>query len=261
MATPSVLVIRAAGINCEEETAYAWSLAGATAAIIHVKQLMAEPGMLSGHQVVTIPGGFSYGDDIASGKILAHQIARNLGDTLRDFVARGGLLLGICNGFQVLVKSGLLPGGRFSGRVTITHNDSARYEDRWVHLRGGSDRCVFLPAGEHVWLPVAHGEGKVFVDSDATADALQRGGFVAATYCDSHGRPGGFPINPNGSVADIGGLTDETGRIFGLMPHPERAVDFMHRPDATRLMASDPAVADQPGPGLGIFRAAVRSLI
>ena len=251
--TPRVLVLRAAGINCDEETAFAWTKAGAAPRVVHVGALIAAPAMLNDMQVVTVPGGFSYGDDIASGKILANQLANHLGEPLRAFVDRGGLLFEICNGFQVLVKSGLLPGAPFAGRVTITHNDSGRYEDRWVYLEAATDRCPFLRRGERWRLPVAHGEGKVVADCDATLDALEAGGYVALRYCDKSGQPGAFPINPNGSQRHIAGLTDATGRIFGLMPHPERAIDRTHMPDWTRQPTTD-------APGLLPFRNAVEYL-
>lgn len=247
------LVLRAAGINCDEETAFAWDTAGARPCVMHVNELIAQPARLDAVQIVTVPGGFSYGDDISSGRILANQIARRLGDALRRFAERGGLLIGICNGFQVLVKAGLLPGGSLSGRVTLTHNDSARYEDRWVHLEPTGDRCVFLRSGERLHLPIAHGEGKfVTADNDALS-ALKNGGHVALRYCDADGRPGPFPINPNGSEDDIAGLTDATGRVFGLMPHPERALSPTSVPDWTRQRPLR-------GPGLSIFANAVEYL-
>jgi len=265
MASVRVLLLRAAGINCEEETAYAWRLAGASTEIFHVKELIAEPARLERCQVVVAPGGFSYGDDIASGRILAHQLSRHLGDAMRRFVDRGGLLLGICNGFQALVKAGLLPGGAFAGRVTLALNDSARYEDRWVHVTSGGRASPFLRPGQTLRLPVAHGEGKVVTDSPETLAALAAQGHVVLTYGDASGRPGPYPINPNGSEGNIAGLIDATGRILGLMPHPERAVDPTHLPDATRRAVrgrtGGAAVCDLPeGPGMAIFRNAVAAL-
>lgn len=248
-----VLILRAAGINCDEETAHAWSAVGATPRAVHVRRLIESPGLLDEFQIVTLPGGFSYGDDIASGKILAGEIARNLKEPLGRFVARGGLLLGICNGFQVLVKSGLLPAPDLAGRVTITHNDSGRYEDRWVYVQPACNHCAFLHPDTRLRLPVAHGEGKLAVDSPTTLSMLKTRRHVALQYCDAEGRPGPFPINPNGSIDDIAGLTDATGRILGLMPHPERALDATQVPDWTR---SRPAV----GPGRALFENAVESL-
>lgn len=251
MPPPRVLVLRAAGINCDEETAHAWRVAGADPLTLHVHRLIDEPGLLDNVRIVTIPGGFSYGDDIASGKILATQIARRLHQPLEGFIARGGLLLGICNGFQVLVKAGLLPSPDLRHRITITHNDTGRYEDRWVHVRAACSHCAFLPPDVQWRMPVAHGEGKVVADCPATLEKLKSHGHVALRYVSAAGQPGLFPVNPNGSVDDIAGLTDSTGRVLGLMPHPERAIDPTQMPDWTRGGAV--------GDGLGLFRHAVES--
>lgn len=246
----NVLVLRAAGINCEEETAFAWARAGAVPETIHVNRLIETPAMLERFHIVTVPGGFSYGDDIASGKILAARLSLHLGDALRGFVQRGGLLLGICNGFQVLVKAGLLPGPGLERRVTITHNDSGRYEDRWVWLETTCDHCAFLRRGQRWRVPVAHGEGKIVTDGEPTRARLVEEGLIALRYCDEQGCPGPFPINPNGSELDIAGLTDATGRILGLMPHPERAIEATQTPDWTRQRPAD-------GPGMALFRNAI----
>jgi phosphoribosylformylglycinamidine synthase len=260
--TIRVMVLRAAGTNCDEETAFAWSTAGAAAERIHINQMIARPAMLREYQILTIPGGFSYGDDVAAGRILANQLAHHLSDELRTFVDAGKLVLGICNGFQILVKAGLLPGpmdgpSPSAGArqpVTVTYNDSARYEDRWVHLRVDTDRCVFIERGAILALPVAHGEGKVVACDEATLTALRDGGYVAIRYVDENGRPGPFPINPNGSQDDIAGLTDRSGRVFGLMPHPERHLHRTQHPQWTRR----PANAEPDGQM--IFRRAVAYL-
>ncbi len=228
----SIIILRAAGINCDEETAYAWELAGATAERVHVQRIIESPSLLDRYDGLTIPGGFSYGDDIAAGKILANQLILHLGDALRRFVERGRPILGICNGFQVLARTGLLPGidGDRRQTVTLANNDSGRFEDRWIHLKTCTDRCVFLPAGTRLPLPIAHGEGKLVPMDDATLAAMRDGGHVALRYCDEAGNPGPFPVNPNGSVDDIAGLTDRTGLILGLMPHPERYTHATHHP-------------------------------
>jgi len=233
---PRVIILRTAGTNCDEETAHAWQLAGAEPERVHVQALIERPQSLKQFAILTIPGGFSYGDDISAGKILASELVHHLGDALRDFVADGKLILGICNGFQVLVKAGLLPGGS-PGRplVTLTQNDSARFEARWVHLRSSSRAGAFLPADRIITLPIAHGEGKLVTDDDAARERLRSGGHIALTYCDSAGNPGPYPINPNGSEAEIAGLCDDTGRILGLMPHPERFVHPTQHPEWTRL--------------------------
>jgi len=257
-----VMVLRAAGTNCDEETAFAWSMVGATADRVHINRVIEAPRMLRDYQILTVPGGFSYGDDVAAGRILANQMVHHLADELHAFVDSGKLVLGICNGFQVLVKAGLLPGpmngmNASSNRcrpLTVTYNDSAKYEDRWVHLRVDSDRCVFLERGAILALPVAHGEGKVVTIDDATLNALRDGGYVAIRYVDENGRPGPFPINPNGSQDDIAGLTDRTGRVFGLMPHPERHIHRTQHPLWTRRPAD--AEAD----GLMVFKPAMAYL-
>ena len=230
MARPKAIVLRAAGANCDKESEYALALAGFDAERVHVFRVMAEPALLDDRQLLMIPGGFTYGDDVAAGKILANQMIHRLAGALNKFVADGKLVLGVCNGFQVLIKSGLLPWGRVASNggnrdATLAWNDCGSFVDRWVRLRVDSGRCAFLGAGEELALPIAHGEGK-FVARDGTAlDRLREGDQVAVRYV------GG---NPNGSIDDIAGICDPTGRIFGLMPHPERFVDVTQHPTWTR---------------------------
>ena len=250
MARVRVLVLRTAGINCDRETVHAWRLAGAEPELIHVDRLIESPSRLADAQVLTVPGGFSYGDDIAAGRILASQLAHHLSDDIRAFLDAGKLLLGICNGFQVLLKAGFLPGPR-ANRVTLAFNDSSRFEARWVRLQVCTGRCWFLPQGMVLRLPVAHAEGKVVVADDAALTDLRQGGHVALRYISQDGGPAVYPANPNGSVNDIAGLTDSTGQVLGLMPHPERFVDPTHDPLWTRHRSAEPD-------GLAIFRSAVR---
>ncbi len=236
---PKALVLRTAGTNCDRETAYALELAGFTAERVHVFRLMESPGLLEDFQFLVVPGGFSYGDDVAAGKILANQMLHRLAEPLNKFVEAGKLVLGICNGFQVLLKSGLLPWGQVSPATahkdaTLGWNDSGQFVDRWVHLRCDSETCVFLPKREVIALPIAHGEGKFIVRDESVLANLQAGDQVALRYCDEAGQPGGFPVNPNGSVDDVAGLCDPTGRILGLMPHPERFVNTTQHPQWTR---------------------------
>lgn len=238
MAEVKVLVLRAAGINCDAETAFAWQLAGARADLVHVNRLIEQPSLLDHYQVLTIPGGFSYGDNIAAGKILARQIEHYFIDRIPHFVNSGKLVLGICNGLQVLVKAGLLPGWtRRQQDVTVTYNDSAKFEDRWVHLTVATDHCVFLSNDRLLTLPVAHGEGKIVTKDRSVLTRLRDDRLIALRYVDAHGRPGPYPLNPNGSEDHIAGLTDSTGQILGLMPHPERFVHPTHHPYWTRLPA------------------------
>ncbi|NQV34847.1 MAG: phosphoribosylformylglycinamidine synthase I [Phycisphaeraceae bacterium] len=235
MGKSKAIVLRAAGINCDNETCHALELAGAEANRVHINQLIDQPTLLDDTQILVFPGGFSYGDDVAAGTILANQVVHHLYDTIQAFLEKGKLVLGICNGFQVLVKTGILPG--FEARqshLTITYNDSDKFEDRWVHLKPPSDHCVFLEQGRSLYLPIAHGEGKVVPRDNDVLTQLQSGHHIAFQYVDDQGELGPYPINPNGSVQGIAGLTDKTGRVLGLMPHPERYVHPTHHPHWTR---------------------------
>jgi phosphoribosylformylglycinamidine synthase I len=249
------VVLRAAGINCDMETEYALELAGAEAQRVHINRLIEDKSLLDSYQILVVPGGFSYGDDVAAGRILANQIIHHLAEAMRKFVDDGKLALGICNGFQVLVKMGLLPGNGDNGRqgaVTITYNDSGKFEDRWVYLEPQTDRCVFVEAGKRIYLPVAHGEGKVVTKDADTLDQLKSEGHVAFKYVDKDGEEGEYPVNPNGSTDGIAGLTDSTGRVMGLMPHPERYVRKTQHPHWSRLKDRDG------GDGMTIFNNAVK---
>jgi len=264
MPAPRALILTGYGINCDRETAFAFRACGAEDRRVHVNDLIDGHDRLSRYQILAFPGGFSYGDDIASGKVLASKVKTHLQDAVAGFVEAGGLVLGICNGFQVMVKYGLLgsPGGAGREQVaTLTTNDSSRYEDRWVHLEAEGDRCVFTRGIRRLYLPVAHGEGRFFADPE-TLDALEAAGCVALRYADQRGGPAGgrFPWNPNGSLNDIAGLSDPTGRVFGLMPHPERHLAFTNHPLWTRI--KDRALRQESplpreGDGMQVFRNAV----
>ena len=233
----NVLVLRAAGINCDVETQHALQLCGAAAQRIHVNRIIENPDLLDGFQILVIPGGFSYGDDVAAGKILANQIIHHLTDRLREFIESGKIVLGICNGFQVLVKTGILgkiePNGK--QQITITNNDSGKFEDRWVYLEPSSKKCIFIEQGRRIYLPIAHGEGKVVFENNGVFGKVKADDRVAFRYVDEDGNFGPFPVNPNGSTDSIAGLCDSTGRVMGLMPHPERFVRFTQHPHWTRL--------------------------
>jgi len=236
---PKALVLRAAGTNCDRETQYALELEGFEAERIHVNRVMETPRLLKDFQFLVIPGGFSYGDDVAAGKILANQMLHRLAEALNEFLADGKLALGICNGFQVLLKSGLLPWGRVvaseAGRdATLAWNDCGQFVDRWIHLRSDSEPCVFLQAGEVISLPIAHGEGKFVPRDEAVLQRLRDSGQVALRYVGADGSAAKNGENPNGSVDDIAGLCDPTGRVMGLMPHPERFLETTHHPQWTR---------------------------
>ena len=257
MPQPRALVLRAPGTNCDEETAAAWSLAGAQVASAHIGVVVADPGLLDAYQILTIPGGFSFGDDLGAGRILASRLGSVLGDTLQRFRDRGGLVLGICNGFQVLVKAGLLPGLPADlGAATLTFNDSGHFESRWVCLTPRPGSSPFLTDPDPIELPVAHGEGKFMVARPELLARLEAAGQVVLRYAEPAGGPAtSFPANPNGSTGAVAGLCDPSGQIFGLMPHPERHVESIHHPRWTRRRRP----SDQAGDGLRIFRNAVRA--
>lgn len=244
---PKALLVRAPGTNCDEETAYAFELAGAATRVLHVNALLADPRQVHEYDIFCIPGGFSYGDDIGAGQVLALQIKHRLLEDLQQFRAAGKLILGICNGFQALIKSGLLIAPDDAGnRATLTWNDNGRYTDRWVQLRPDGDRCVFLRNIESLYLPIAHGEGKFVARDSAMLNTLDAAGQLPLRY-----GSGGVSDNPNGSALDVAGMCDETGRVFGLMPHPERHIHRTHHPRWTRL------ANDRQPDGLAIFRNAV----
>jgi len=261
---PKVLVLRAAGTNCDIESAFAFESAGAEADIIHVNRLKTGEVKLKSYRILVIPGGFTYGDDIASGKILANELKSALIDDIKGFLADGKLILGICNGFQVLVKAGLLPG--LSGdaeqvEATLNLNDSARFEDRWVYLKKPvtsnrkPDKCVWTKyVKDIIYLPVAHAEGKFIPKNDETLKKIKENGQVVFRYVDKDGKPDGYPQNPNGSVDDIAGICDPTGRILGMMPHPERFIQRTQHPRWTR------EELPPEGDGLALFRSGIEYL-
>ena len=221
------LIMRAPGTNCDEETAFAFQQAGAETSLVHISQLIRREQRLESYQIMVIPGGFTYGDDLGAGKVLANEIRLKLGYDIERFVESGRLILGICNGFQVLVKAGILPGLESRQRLTLTTNDSGRFECRWVYLSANSQsRCLFTKGIELLYLPVAHGEGKIVADAEVLP-----GLDIALFYTDEHGNnQAGYPHNPNGSVKNIAGICDITGRIFALMPHPERHIRGSQHP-------------------------------
>ncbi|MCP4650205.1 MAG: phosphoribosylformylglycinamidine synthase I [PVC group bacterium] len=233
----NVLIIRTAGTNCDAETKIAFELLGAKVKLVHVNELVKNKKMISEHQIIAFPGGFTYGDDIAAGMILANELKMKLQDELQRFLRKNGLMIGICNGFQVLVKTGLLPGNKqWQQEVTLACNDSGKFEDRWVHLRKSQiSKCVWTKGiDEVICMPVAHGEGKFIAKNKTILKRLMDNGQIVFQYCDKEGGLSVYPDNPNGSVEHIAGICDATGRIFGLMPHPERCVFKTQHPRWTR---------------------------
>ncbi|HEY1600845.1 MAG TPA: phosphoribosylformylglycinamidine synthase I [Pirellulales bacterium] len=257
MATPRTLILRAPGTNCDVETAYAFERAGASPTTLHVNRALENPRLLDEFQILCIPGGFSYGDDVAAGRIFGNQIRHHLAEQLRAFHSAGKLVLGICNGFQILLRSGILfpdLGTADDPPATLAWNDSGKFEDRWVRVTVTGKNCVFFRGIESMYVPVAHAEGK-FVPRDAqTLAALEARGQVVMRYAAAEGTHASterYPDNPNGSVAGIAGVCDATGRVCGFMPHPERHIDRTQHPRWTRGEGSPE------GDGLRLFRNAV----
>ncbi len=252
MNAPKAFVLQAPGTNCDIESLDALERAGAAAEPLPLARLFDRPETLFEARILLFPGGFAHGDDIASARILANQCRLRLGPKLLRFVdEEGGFVVGICNGFQALVKMGLLPrsGGELRQEATVTYNLSGRYECRWTRLRVEGSNCAFLPEGAEWDMPVGHGEGRVLLGPTLPADG---GPFRALRYLDEDGRPASsHPANPNGSTAAIAGLTDLSGRVLGLMPHPDRAYLPHHHPRAPR--------GEAPGEPAG--RAFFRSLV
>ena len=232
MQKPKVCILRTAGTNCDKETAFAFSLAGASADLVHINNLVSAKASLSDYHILALPGGFSYGDDIASGKIFANELKYKLAGDLKKFIQDGKLIIGICNGFQILVKSGLLPGNdSLTQEVSLIINDSGKFEDRWSYLRVAENKSVWannLP--EVICLPVAHGEGKFILQDNKILERLKNNGQIVFQYCNAKGKWSGYPDNPNGALENIAGICDETGRILGLMPHPERNINLGQHP-------------------------------
>lgn len=251
------IVLTGFGINCEAETGVAFERAGASVQLTHVNDLIDAPVLLDAAQILAVPGGFSFGDDVASGRILGNRLRHRLSEPLQQFVADGKLVIGICNGFQVLVKMGILPlfEPTFKQEVTLTHNDSDRFEDRWVHLQAEPNtQCIWVQGIDRIELPIRHGEGKFLVADDRTLERLVMNGQVALRYVSADGEPAGgaYPENPNGSIQDIAGICDPSGRIFGLMPHPEGYLEATNHPSWSRV-----GLAGE-GSGQRIFRNAVQ---
>ncbi|NLF71977.1 MAG: phosphoribosylformylglycinamidine synthase I [Candidatus Anammoximicrobium sp.] len=253
MVQPRVMVLRAPGTNCDQETAFAFEQAGGHADVLHVNRLLENPTLAQDYQILCVPGGFSYGDDVAAGRILGNLFQHHLKDAMTEFKAAGKLILGICNGFQVLIKSGvLLTDDQQGPPATLCLNDTGRYEDRWVHLAADGDKCVFLRGLDKFELPVAHAEGQFVARNETELTRLADAGQLVLRYINPTGSEDvPFPHNPNGSQANVAGICDETGRVLGLMPHPERNIDSTHHPQWTRRPTS------APGEGLKLFQNAV----
>lgn len=236
---PRVIVFRTAGTNCNLETSFAFEQSGAVVDEVHLEKLFAGKVKLSDYHIMALPGGFSYGDDIASGRIFANELRIRLGDDVKRFIDAKKLVIGICNGFQILVKAGILPGpfrpGALDQTATLTHNDSGKFETRWVHLKVSGKSVWTQGLKDIIYIPVAHGEGKFIPQDEKMLKKLHAGGQVAFRYVKADGSAPFYPENPNGSTDEIAGITDPTGRVLGLMPHPERHFLATQHPFWTRL--------------------------
>lgn len=263
MPTARACVLRAPGTNCDVETAYAFETAGGTADVVHLYRLLEQPTLLNDYQILCIPGGFSYGDDIGAGVVFASQLRSHLHGVLGDFLERDTLILGICNGFQTLLKAGILPDGAESWaevatrepNATLTWNENGRYTARWVRLKTTASSNAFLRGLDELDLPIAHAEGRLVARDASVAERWRSRDQVALTYVpwkNPDCSPGpGCSANPNGSACDLAGLSDPTGRVLGLMPHPERYLFATQHPQWTRRRLSGA------GEGLKLFQNAI----
>ncbi len=266
------LVLTGYGLNCDYETDYSLRLAGAESHRIHINDLI--PGRrgsagvdLSGFHILVFGGGFAWADDHGAGVVLASKIKFNIGDQIEQFIRDEKLIIGICNGFQSLVNLGLLPGfdlNYHQRRVALTYNDTGNFIDAWVKLQINPESpCIWTKGITHIELPVRHGEGKFYAVGE-DIDRLLKDNQVVARYADMEGKParGRWPLNPNGSLMDIAGICDPTGRVFGLMPHPEAFHDYTNYPDWTRrkqvLLREGRPIENREGDGVRIFRNAVQ---
>lgn len=260
------IVITGNGTNCEMEMAHACQLAGSEVVdIVHISELLYGEKCLDDYDFLNLPGGFLDGDDLGSAKAGANRIlhasvksdTEKLREQFARFIKDGKLILGVCNGFQLMVKLGMLPafdGKPFAQSVTLTHNDSGRFEDRWTYLKvNPASPCVFTKNLPGLYYPVRHGEGKLVVDGEATLERLRRENLIALQYSDAQYKEPvmTYPENPNGSIDAIAGLCDPTGRLFGLMPHPEA---FLHRTNHPRWTREE---LPEEGQGVALFKNAV----
>jgi len=272
MMSVRALVLTGYGLNCDYETDYALRLAGAESHRVHVNELIhpeqwRNRARLDDYHILVFDGGFSWGDDHGAGILLASKLKFNIGDQIERFIQQGKLIIGICNGFQVLVNLGLLPG--FEGnykerRVALIGNDRGNFINAWVNLKvNAGSPCIFTPGLSHMELTVRHGEGK-FYALDEDIELLFNNGQVVVQYADENGHEakGEWPMNPNGSLGDIAGICDPTGRIFGLMPHPEAFNHYTNHPNwAARkevLLREGKSIEQREGDGVRIFRNAVQ---
>ena len=249
------IVLRVEGTNCDEEAVIAFGRAGSKVDLVHMNELIRKEKSLENYQIFCIPGGFAYGDDIAAGKIFAILLKHKINEDVKKFIEEGKLVLGICNGFQVLVKAGLLPAfeGKMKQEATLAFNDSGYFQDRWIYMKHeNKGKCIFTKGIKDIInIPVNHGEGKFVADRDVIRK-LEENDQIVFKYVDPDGNYAGFPWNPNGSMDNIAGICNPDGNVFGLMPHPEKFIQKWTHPYWTRLSRMSDV-----GDGFIIFKNAV----
>ena len=264
------LIITGYGINCETEMANAYKLAGATADIHHINEIFDEKISIHNFDILNFPGGFSFGDDLGSGKVLAGKMkfkklksGKNFFDDLQDFLSEKKFILGICNGFQFLVKMGLLPNlfQEYKQEVTLTANDSAKFEDRWVYVKVNPNTdSPFLKGIDKLYLPVRHGEGKLIISNEEIKKEILDNNLNVLSYANENGDvTSHYPYNPNGSDLNCAALTDKSRQILGMMPHPEAFLSLYNHPDWQYLKRNNPDISEK-GEGLRIFENIVNYL-
>jgi len=264
MSHPKVLVITGYGINCEEETAKVFELEGGKPEIVHINDLIDGTKKLSDYQIMAFPGGFSYGDDTGSGNALANRIKNNLPDDFIKFAKEDHLIIGICNGFQMLANLGLVPAlkNNYGKReVALMHNTTARYECRWVYLKNISEKCIWTRDIKVLHVPIAHGEGNFYAEKPVL-DQIKMNDQIVFKYVRENGSPANqeFPFNPNGAMEDIAAICDTSGRILGMMPHPERFNCFVNEDGwqtKKEALIREGKSLPEKGEGLKIFRNAI----
>jgi phosphoribosylformylglycinamidine synthase len=258
------LVITGYGINCEEEIAAAYRLAGAEAEIVHLNDIFLGKYSIHDYDIMNFPGGFSFGDDLGSGKVLSNKMkfkklksGKLFFDDVQDFLYEGKFILGVCNGFQFLVKMGLLPNlnNETEQEVTLTRNNSAKFEDRWIYCKvNENSKSPFLKGIDKIFLPVRHGEGKLIIKNEKIKVEIIENNLNCLSYCEKDGNETSeYPKNPNGSDLNCAGLIDKTGRILGLMPHPEAFLSLYNHPNWSQIKRQNPEISED-GEGLKIFR-------
>jgi len=264
MAKPKALILTGYGINCEEETSFAIEKHGAISDVVHINDIIDGSKKLSDYQILLFPGGFSYGDDTGAGKAFANRILNNIQDDFLNFIQKDTLTLGICNGFQIMTAIGIVPAldGKYGERqVALMTNENARYVCRWVKIKNVSKKCIFTKGVDEMYVPIAHGEGN-FYAKDTEIKKLQDNDQIVFKYIDENGDFANqkFPENPNGAILDIAAVCDPSGRIMGIMPHPERHLCFSNRPDFTaqkEALIREGKDIPKNGEGVKIFQNAV----